>query len=457
MAAETIKLSETLDRRKVGGFQVGLLAMCALVLFFDGFDAQAIGYVAPNLIREWKLPPGELGPVFSSGLVGLMLGALFIAPLADRFGRRPVILGSTVVFGLFSLVTAWANTAEQLLLLRFLTGLGLGGCMPNAIALTSEYSPSRSRAFLVMLMFNGFSLGSLVGGLLASQFVPVYGWRIVFLVGGILPLAIAPVLYFLLPESIRFLALGGRSAATVARLLNRLDPTLQATAETRVVVETSGAGRMSVRELFRHGRALRTALLWVIFFSSLLDLYMLVNWMPTLMNAVGEPLRTAVLLGALLQLGGIAGALFLGFLIDRKGSGPALIAAYLVATVCIVLIGVFAGASLALTTVAVFGAGFGVIGGQIASNAVAAGSYPTEIRSTGVGWALGIGRIGSIVGPSIGGVLVGMEVPVRQILFLSAGPAVVAVLASIALAAASRPRQAALAGEAAPRPTLDPS
>jgi AAHS family 4-hydroxybenzoate transporter-like MFS transporter len=310
--------------------------------------------------------------------------------------------------------------------------------MPNAVALTSEYSPARSRAFLVMLMFNGFSVGSLVGGLLAAQVIPTVGWRAVFVAGGVLPLAAVPLLYFVLPESIRFLAVSGRSPGKVARLLNRLAPGLGATAETPVTVEKSSAGRMSVRDLFREGRATSTVLLWVIFFMSLLDLYMLVNWLPTLMSTVGAPLRTAVLLGALLQVGGIVGALLLGFIVDRKGPGAALIPAYLVAAACIVGIGFFAAASLPFTTLAVFGAGLGVIGGQIASNAIAASVYPTEIRSTGVGWALGIGRIGSIVGPAIGGVLVGMETPVNDIFFLSAGPALIAALAAAALAAHKR-------------------
>ena len=438
METAPVVLNDVLDKRRIGGFQVGLIAICAGVLFFDGFDAQAISYVAPSIVREWNLPPGELGPVFSAGLFGLMLGALFIAPLADRFGRRPVILASTAAFGVFTLATAWASSVDQLLLLRFLTGLGLGGCMPNAVALTSEYSPARSRAFLVMLMFNGFSVGSLVGGLLAAQVIPTVGWRAVFVAGGVLPLAAVPLLYFVLPESIRFLAVSGRSPGKVARLLNRLAPGLGATAETPVTVEKSSAGRMSVRDLFREGRATSTMLLWVIFFMSLLDLYMLVNWLPTLMSTVGAPLRTAVLLGALLQVGGIVGALLLGFIVDRKGPGAALIPAYLVAAACIVGIGFFAAASLPFTTLAVFGAGLGVIGGQIASNAIAASVYPTEIRSTGVGWALGIGRIGSIVGPAIGGVLVGMETPVNDIFFLSAGPALIAALAAAALAAHKR-------------------
>ena len=181
--ANTVQLAEVIDNRKLTPFQMGLFALCALVLFFDGFDVQAIGFVAPAIIKDWSLPPGELGPVFSAGLFGLMLGALLIAPLADKVGRKPIILVSAALFGVFTLATAWAHSVASLLALRFLTGLGLGGCMPNAIALTSEYAPARQRAFLITMMFNGFSLGSLVGGVLAGQFIPTYGWRAVFIVG----------------------------------------------------------------------------------------------------------------------------------------------------------------------------------------------------------------------------------------------------------------------------------
>jgi AAHS family 4-hydroxybenzoate transporter-like MFS transporter len=363
-----------------------------------------------------------------------MLGALFIAPLADRIGRRPLIIASTLVFGLFTLATAFVdNDLNHMLILRFLTGLGLGGCMPNAIALTSEYAPNRQRALLVMIMFNGFTLGSLSGGLISAQLVPEFGWRSVFIVGGLVPLVLAPLFYFLAPESLRFLVKNKAPGAKIARIVHRLDKSVNAGPDTTYLIAEEHAKKMSVKELLTDGRARRTLFLWVIFFMSLLDVYMLVSWLPTLMDAVGAPARIAIYIGVILQFGGFVGAFPLGYLLDRYGARAVMLPSYLLGAAAIAGIGFFATQSLPLTMLVVFLAGFGVIGGQTAANAVAAESYPTEIRSTGVGWALGIGRIGSIVGPLVASYLLVLQVTPRDIFYLSAVPAVIAALAVIGL------------------------
>src|SRR6202162_5692933 len=213
-----------IDAQPVGGFQIRLLLTCAAVLFLDGFDTTAIGYVAPSLAREWGLTKGAPGPVFSAGLFGLMIGALLFGPLADRIGRRKIIIFSTLAFGIGTLVTALVNDVNTLLAIRFLTGLGLGGAMPNTIALTSEFSPHRRRATMVMVMFVGFSIGAALGGLLAAALIPQFGWRSVFVVGGAAPLLLVPVLALRLPESVRFLALTGRANERVAALLGLINP-----------------------------------------------------------------------------------------------------------------------------------------------------------------------------------------------------------------------------------------
>ena len=433
MAAETVEISSLIDGRKVSPYQWLIIAMCAAVVFMDGFDAQAIGYVAPSLIKAWHLKPAQLGPVFSIGLIGLMLGALFIAPLADRVGRRPLILAATVLFGVFSLATAWAGDLNQLLALRFLTGLGLGGCMPNAIALTSEYAPNRSRSLLVMLMFCGFTVGSMVGGVIAAQLIPTQGWPSVFVVGGVLPLLLAPMILFAVPESLRFLVSSKAAPARIAAIVRRLDPSVLAGDQTQYVIAEEHAARMSVRQLFADGRARRTILLWIVFFMSLLDVYMLVNWLPTAMNSVGAPIGVAIMAGVILQFGGLVGPGPQGWALDRFGPRLTMFPSYLLAAVSISLIGVFASTSIPLTLFVVFLAGVGVIGGQTAANAVAATSYPTEIRSTGVGWSLGVGRVGSIVGPALAGVLLSMHVSIRDIFFLSAIPAAVGAVAAFGL------------------------
>src|ERR1700712_2307819 len=214
-----VDVAEFIDQQPVGGFQVGLLLTCAAGLFLDGFDTQAIGYVAPALAREWGLTKAALGPVFSAGLFGLMIGALVFGPLADRIGRKRIIILSTLAFGIGALVTAFVQDLNSLLAVRFLTGLGLGGAMPNAIAMTSEFSPHRRRATMVMIMFCGFSIGAALGGLLAAALIPQFGWRSVFAVGGVAPLLLVPILALRLPGSVRFLALTGRAPARGAELL----------------------------------------------------------------------------------------------------------------------------------------------------------------------------------------------------------------------------------------------
>jgi len=218
-----IDVPEYIDRQPVGAFQIRLLLICAAVLFIDGFDTQAIGYVAPAVAQEWKLPRGALGPVFSAGLFGLMIGALVFGTLADRIGRKRIIVLSTAAFGVGTLLTILVQDAAWLMALRFLTGLGLGGAMPNAVALTSEFSPHRRRATMVMAMFAGFSIGAALGGLLAAALIPAFGWRSVFLVGGLAPLLLVPVLLYALPESIRYLALVGGRDGEVAKLHFRSD------------------------------------------------------------------------------------------------------------------------------------------------------------------------------------------------------------------------------------------
>src|SRR5881227_1623985 len=235
--ASPVDVAEFIDQQPVGGFQIRLLLTCAAVLFLDGFDTQAIGYVAPALAKEWGLSKGALGPVFSAGLFGLMIGALLFGPLADRIGRKKIIILSTLAFGIGALVTAFVNDLNTLLAIRFLTGLGLGGAMPNAVAMTSEFNPRRRRATMVMIMFCGFSVGAALGGLLAAALIPQFGWRSVFIVGGVAPLLLVPVLVFQLPESVRFLALTGRANDRVAELLGLIGPKAAFAPATQFVID----------------------------------------------------------------------------------------------------------------------------------------------------------------------------------------------------------------------------
>jgi AAHS family 4-hydroxybenzoate transporter-like MFS transporter len=431
VAGASLDVAEFIDAQPVGGFQLRLLLTCAAVLFLDGFDTTAIGYVAPSLAAEWHLTKGALGPVFSAGLFGLMIGALLFGPLADRIGRRKIIIFSTLAFSIGTLATAFVQDVNTLLAIRFLTGLGLGGAMPNAIALTSEFSPHRRRATMVMVMFCGFSVGAALGGFLAAGLIPHFGWRSVFVVGGAAPLLLVPVLALKLPESVRFLALTGRANARVAQLLAFINPKAEFAPATRFIVHEPELVGIPVLHLFKAGRTLATLLLWVVFFMSLLDLYFMSNWLPTVLNDLGASVSEAAAIGSMLQVGGVVGTFALGNIIDRF-SFRALALLYFVAVFAIGAIGQL-GHSAAFVTTAIFVAGFCVVGGQIAANALAAGFYPTSIRASGVGWALGIGRVGSIVGPLVGGALMTLKWSTGAVFMAAAAAAMCAALAAFSL------------------------
>ncbi len=432
-------ISEIIDRSRVSGFQKWAIALCALVAILDGLDTQAIAFVAPAIASEWSMDPSSFGPIFGAGLLGLTLGALILGPLADLIGRKIVIILSTIWFGAFSLLTIYASSTGELLALRLLTGIGLGGAMPNIIALTSEYAPRRVRATLITLMFCGFPLGAVLGGLASSGLIAVFGWKSVFVLGGVLPLLLAPLLYFSLPESIRYLVVKGGQGRKVAAIVRRIDPAGDYRDDDGWLKEVDLPG-LPIRHLFSEGRAVGTLTLWVIFFSNLLIMYFLINWLPSVLRQAGLPIERAIIATVLLNAGGIVGGLILGRIVDRRGPGI-LFASYGLAALAIAGIGLV-GANVGLIMVAVFISGFFVIGTQFCMNAMAASFYPTSMRSTGVGWALGVGRIGSIIGPVIGGVLLALGWETTTLFLVVAVPAVVSALAVATLKAKPEHRYA---------------
>ncbi len=427
-----------IDDRPVSRYQMLVALMCGLIVFVDGFDAQAMGFVAPALTEAMGISRGVLGSVISSGLVGMMIGALVSGPLADRIGRKPVLVACVFIFGVGSLLTATAQSIESLMVWRAITGLGMGGAMPNAIALTSEYMPRRRRAGAVTMMICGFSLGAAVGGLVAASIIPRFGWPSVFIVGGLFPIAIALASLVLLPESIRFLLVRGGAEARARASLARIAPGENVAGPLSPGHdEPEAKGSFIVAELFSNGRAVSTTLIWVIYFMNLLNLYFLNSWLPTIISDAGIPVETAIRLTSLFQIGGIVGAVALGRLLDRTFSFWILAGCYTWAAALVYAIG-HSGASVPLLALTITCAGVGIIGGQNASHALSSEFYPTRIRSTGVGWALGIGRIGSIVGPVVGGWLLAQNTPMRDVFWAAVIPAVTATVAAAVVATRGR-------------------
>jgi MFS transporter, AAHS family, 4-hydroxybenzoate transporter len=432
-----VDIADLINTQPLSSFQKGIMVLIGGVVVMDGFDVQIMGFVAPALTQNWHIEPAALGPIFGAGLLGMLVGSMLLSILSDRIGRRPVLVGSTAFFSLCMLGTAAAGSVQQLVFLRFLTGLGMGGVLANAVALAGEYSPQRQRASLLMWISCGFTGGAIAGGLISTALIPWGGWRSVFLVGGVLPLGIAAAMYWRLPESLLFLSQQQGARDQLAQLLRRIAPGVDPGRDFHLGMPEQVRGRGSLTKLFRDGRALMTLLLWLVNFANLVNLFFLANWLPLLSTRMGFSSSTAVLMGTTLQLGGLIGAAFMGPLIDRLGYYRVLVPAFLIAGLAVAAIGE-PGLSLSLLYVVIFVAGICIVGAQPALNALASTLYPTEIRATGVGWSLGMGRGGAIVGPVVAAQLVALNWS-SQTLFLAASvPATFSCIVVIGLAIVTR-------------------
>jgi MFS transporter, AAHS family, 4-hydroxybenzoate transporter len=402
-APREVNVTDLVDGGRLGRFQLGIFAVVGACLVMDGFDVQAMGFVAPALIREWNIASAEMGPVFGAGLLGLFLGSLALGMVADRVGRRPVLLGATLAFSAFTILTALARSMPELLAARFLAGLGLGAVMPNATALVGEYTPRRGRIATMMIVTNAFLVGAVLGGFLAAWILPAHGWRAVFWAGGILPLAVLLPMFLWLPESLQFLVVRGRSPDRIARWLRRIDGAAVG-GDVRYVVREERRRGFPLPQLFRNGRAAGTLALWTVNFLNVLNVYFVASWLPTVVRDAGHSTSTAVLVGVAAQAGGLVGTVVLGLTLQRIGFTPVLAACFATAAACLVAIG-RPGLPLPALFAVSFLAGWGLFGGQPGLNALAATYYPTDLRSTGIGAGLGIGRFGAILGPVIAGEL----------------------------------------------------
>jgi AAHS family 4-hydroxybenzoate transporter-like MFS transporter len=416
-----LDVAALIEDKCANGFRVSIVLMTCAIMLLEGYDIQVLAYAAPSIIKAWNINRAYFGPVFGFGLFGYMLGATLLSNLADRVGRKKIILSGILVFGIFNLASAFAHTLTVLLILRFLAGIGLGASIPSTIALAVEYFPARARATVIGVMFVGYTVGATLGGFIAARLIPQYGWPSVFYIGGLLPMGLAALLIFLLPESVRFLALTGRHATKIAALLAKLRPDLTIDRDTQFMVREEKQRGIPVQHLFTDGRARMTLLLWFAYVTSLLGHYFLTSWLPTLLVGAGVSLSHAVITAGLLQAGGGFGGLLLCWLLDKRGIIVIAIA-FALAAPLVILIGPSARISDLLLMALVFVTGSCLVGGQIGLNAVSGTFYPTYIRSTGTGWALGVGRVGSILGPVLGGILISLSIPISTLFVFAAIP-----------------------------------
>ncbi len=427
MAAAKVNVIELIDRHPVTPFQIGVLILCMLVAALDGFDTQAIGYTAPAIAAVIHLPMPQFGQVASAGLVGAAFGALSFGPLADIFGRKWFMIIAVVVFAVFSYLTSTSTSLNQLLAYRFCTGLGLGGVTPAFLAMGAELAPKRLRDVFVTVLFASFPGGGLIGSLTSAWVIPTFGWQSVFYIGAVAPLVVAVVLIIWLPESIRFLLARNMRQEEVRRTLERIMPGEVPPGAELVAPPDPARQGVPVKHLFMEGRAIPTLLLWVPFFMVFMILVTVTFWTPAVLNSVGFSLSAAALIIGLNNIGSVIASAASGWAVHRGGAFRVLIPGFILGGLSLAWFGQ-ATSSIAMLSIASFLAGFFVGGTGTGLIAVAAGMYPTSIRSTGIGWAMGMGRVGQVFGPVLIGVLVGLGYKVGGIFYAAAVPCFIGAL-----------------------------
>ena len=433
MAQEVVHADDVVDNSRIGVLNVLVAVLCGTVLAVDGFDTQAIGYVAPQLTKMWHVPPDLLGYLFSSAIVGLMVGYLLISPLAVRFGPKRVSMLCVASFGVLTMLCATASGPWELMAYRFLTGIGLGGAIPPAVALCGEYAPKRLRSTYITFSYLGLTLGQVAAGGVSLGLLQSYGWQSVLIVGGVVPVLYALLMWLLMPESLEYRISRNDPKRDVAHTMRRIDPTLALAPDTRFVVGPHASQGGSVAKLFHANRGFGTAMLWVALFMNLGVNFFLQNWLPTIFESNGMSLNEAIAATTTAMSGGIVAAFLVGPLMDRFGAYVVMTLMFLIGGLFLALVGVTNVSARALMIAAGFVAAGCVSGNQKSANALCILFYPTSLRSTGLGWGLGIGRIGAIIAPSLAGALFKAHWSAQSVFYTFAVPMLVGGAAMFAM------------------------
>ncbi len=408
MTDKVVNVNHIIDHAKFRPFHFNVLVWCLLIILFDGYDLAINGVVLPLLMVEWGLTAMQAGMLASTALAGMMFGAMIFGSLADKIGRKKVIMICIVLFSGLTFAGGFASNPTEFAILRFLAGLGIGGVMPNLVALTSEYAPIRMRSTLVTGMFSGYAVGGVMAALLGSWFTPDFGWQIMFFIAGI-PLFLLPVIWKFLPESLTFIVQQNRQAEA-REIVRRLEPTITVKETTTFELDKVDVPESaSVMSLFRRGRTMNTILFWIAFFTCLLTMYALSSWLPKLMMAAGYSMDNSLMFMMVMNIGAVIGIIGGGILADRFHLKPVLMCLGVMGAVVMSLMGFQSNEFLLY--ILVFLAGAASIGSQMLLYSYVAQFYPLAVRSTGIGWSSAIGRMGAIIGPILIGGLLGMNLP----------------------------------------------
>ena len=425
----TSDIQALIDRKPVSGLQIAVIAVCLLMNVVDGMDVLVISYAAPALAKAWEIGPQALGGVFSAGVLGMTVGAVTLAPAADRLGRRPLILSCIILISVSVLLTAVAESVAQLVILRFASGLGIGAMLATVAAMVAEYAPERSRNFFVGLVLAGYPIGATISGLIAAEVIPVYGWRTMFLVAGAISAATLPLAALLLPESVSFLA--QRQPRNALERMNRIFLKMGLPPQEELPQVPGQQSKVGLRPLLTNQWRNETLKLWVAFLASFGTLYFLISWIPKLASGAGLSMELAIMAGTVFNLGAVFGIVCQGALATRFDLRK-VIAGFLLATALLMLVfGWFAGSATALVLFGLIG--FGVQGGFTGLYTVAARLYPTALRSSGIGWGIGAGRVGAVLGPAAGGALIAVGLDMIGNFRVFALPLIIAAVATLAI------------------------
>ena len=440
---DTLNVEAQIDAQPMSTYQMWVVFLGGLILFIDGLDVQLVSYIGPKILKEWDISRTLLGTIFSSMIWGLLIGFAFVAPLSIRFGHRPLVIINMVVFGLATMAAYFVHEPTLMIVLRVIAGIGLAGVIPSGVALTGEFSPIRRRSTCIALIYCGYSFGTMAAGLLAGAIIEQYGWRTHMVIGGLIPIAIAVFLYFTMPESPEFLISKHKPRETIAKLMRRVAPSAPINESTTFAVTNARESALAVAQLFQNGRTLGTLMLWLALFMNLMVVFFALQWLPSIFTMVGYTQAQATTAATWATSGGILAALILGPLMDRFGPYRVIVVLFMIGGSFLFFTGLSAHSAAILATFMAFVATGSTSGIQKCINALMVFFYPTALRSTGLGWAFGIGRFGAMIGPVLAGFLFDLKWPVENVFNVYAIPMVIGGLAILTMYLTYREAKAA--------------